>query len=117
MPIPRPFAGSTASGIEITRISTNTAASAPSASTSRLSGIAGRQLEAQLAQRDDEQDGEADEEDELAEDAAVPADDGELDADARAGVPVHERRQCEHEPGDPGDQRAGAPQAATGGRG
>ena len=41
MPIPRPSAGSTASGIEMIRISTKTAASAPSASTSRLSGTDG----------------------------------------------------------------------------
>ena len=38
-PMPRLSAGSTASGIEITRISTNTVATAPSPSTTRLSGI------------------------------------------------------------------------------
>ena len=41
MPIPRPSAGRTASGIEMIRIRTKIAASAPSARTSRLSGIDG----------------------------------------------------------------------------
>src|SRR4051812_8381389 len=39
--MPRPSAGSIESGIEITRISTKIAASAPSATTTRLSGTAG----------------------------------------------------------------------------
>ena len=112
MPMPRPSAGRTASGIEMIRISTKTAASAPSARTTQALGNRRRQLEARLAQRDDRDHGEPDEEHELAENAAVPADHGQLDADARAGVPVHERREREDEPGHPGDAFAGRPQAA-----
>ena len=66
--------------------------------------------ETQLPERSDRQYRQAHEEDELAEDAAVPADDGKLDADPRTGVPVHERRERQDEPRDPGDPLAGAPQ-------
>src|SRR5581483_3707269 len=58
---------------------------------------------------------EPDEEDELAEDAAVPADHGELHADAGSRVPVHERREREHERRDPRHPLARRPQTAGGG--
>ena len=112
MPIPRPSAGRTESGIEITRIRTKIVASAPSASTTRLSGTVGGSSKPELAQRDDREHGEADEEDELAEDAGVPADHGELHADAGAGVPVHERGEREDEARDPGDALACRPEAS-----
>src|SRR5438309_1659205 len=68
-----------------------------------------------LAQRDGRERGEADEEDQLAEGAAVPADHGELDADAGAGVPAHERGERENEAGDPGDPLTRRPEPAGGG--
>ena len=84
MPMPRPSAGSTASGIEMMRIRTKIAASAPRREHHQALRDRRRQLEARLAQDDDRDDGEPDEEDELAEDAGVPADHRELHADARA---------------------------------
>ena len=113
MPIPRPSAGSTASGIEMMRIRTKIAASAPSARTTRLSGTDGGSSNPDSRSATSARTASADEEDELAEDAGVPADHGELHADARAGVPAHERREREDEPGDPGDALAGGPEAAA----
>ena len=84
MPIPRPSAGSTESGIEITRMSTKIVAIAPSASTSRLSGTVADSSKPDLTQRGEREHREPDEEHELAEHPGVPADHGQLHADARS---------------------------------
>jgi hypothetical protein len=68
-----------------------------------------RQLDPQLAEDDEDDHGEPDQEHELADDARVPADHGDRGALLRAGVPPHERRENEHEPGEGGDALAHRP--------
>ena len=78
-PTPRP-AKKKSSGTEITRIRTKIVASAPSATVSRLCGSVAGRFDPQLAQHEDEHDGEADEEHELPEHAGVPAEHGDRDS-------------------------------------
>src|SRR5262249_19045288 len=59
----------------------------------------------------DRYDGEADEEDELAEHPGVPPDHGQFDANSFSCVPVGEGRDREHEACDPGDLVAVQPES------
>ena len=99
MPTPRP-AKKKSSGTEMTRIRTKIVPSAPSATVSRLCGSGRGRLDPQLAQDEHDHDGEADEEDELPEDAGVPAEHRDRDAFAFAAVPAGEARDGEDEAGD-----------------
>ena len=120
IPIPRPAVSKNVSGIEIRRISTKIVASEPSAIRTRLSGtVAGSSIPAsRSASRIERR--EAEEEDELAERARVPAGHGERQAVGLAArVPAGEGGDREHEPGDPREPLApvaGRPQARGVGR-
>ena len=114
IPMPRPSAGSTASGIEMMRIRTKISGERPEREHDQALRDRRGQLEARFTERDEREHGEPDEEHELAEDAGVPADHRELHADAGSGVPAHERRERKHETRDPRDALAGSPQAAGG---
>src|SRR5207302_4103803 len=71
-----------------------------------------RELDPGLAEREERKNGQADEEDELAERARMPADHAERERAARlrARVPVGERRDREHEARDQRQQLADRPE-------
>ena len=81
---PAAVGGEDRSGIEISRIRTKIVASAPSAITTRLSGTAGGSSKPASRSATSSEHGEADEEDELAEHARVPADHAERRARRRS---------------------------------
>ena len=111
MPTPRP-AKKKSSGIEITRTSTMIVASGPERDREQALRHGRRQLDADLAQGDDEHDGDAEEEHDLAGDSRVPARDRHLHALARARVPAGERRDGEDDAGEQPEAVADAEQAA-----
>ena len=96
---------------------TRMVASEPSTMMTRLSGTVARKLDPELAEDDQHDDGEAEQEDELADRACVPADDRDRRARvAAAGVPAHERREHEHEPREGGHALTRGPDAARDGK-
>ncbi len=76
IPSPR-LAKKKLSGIEMIRTRTSTVAIEPIPIATRLSGTDAGIVDADLAEDDDEHGGEAEEEDDLADRARVPADDGD----------------------------------------
>ena len=103
MPMLRPPVPTTECGIEISRIRTKTVASAPSATTISGSGAAAGNSSPNRRRSGEADDGDADQEDELAERAAVPAGHRQRRPfDGLARVPARERGDGEHEAADPG---------------
>ena len=117
IPTPR-LAKKNVSGMEISRTRTSTVATDPMRDRDEALRERGRQLDAELAEGDQQHGQQPEEQHDLSDRPRVPADDGDRRALALARVPAGQRRQREEESEEEGQAAApaGQPPALAGSR-